>query len=540
VFFIRVTGLSYLNGIWNMTVSVGSLETALIMRERVRDAYWKRRDPILEDRMLWRAQSFRHIMHVLPHQTILELGCGDCIFTRHLAEQTKRECPITALSFIPDANRPTYLPDNVEFLRFSSSTRFVEERTFDFIIAHDMLDRRSAVWLLQQIYNALSPGGRMLLYESNPWNVLLRLRRLLALVFGHKDPRLLLSRSDLYEMVSEVGFVSIFAVFNDFVYAPLTRQMVWLLRNLSIVLENTPGVRTLAGSILLHAEKPPRRSEKSPSGLPIDKRFHDAVSVVIPCHNEAMNVRELVSRLRELYDDSLHEIILVDDNSTDGTKEVIQALRFTDSRIRPIYRTPPNGVGLAVRDGLRAATGAYVLSLDCDFVHLLPEVRDLFEAIAAGYDVAVGSRFSRHSVVLNYPFLKIIVNRAFHVLAQVVLLARFRDVTNNLKLMRRNVVDDLVLLEPSFAVNAETGLQPLISGYLVKEVPLSWVGRGIDMGASSFRVFKVGGGYFRVLRRIWLVRFFGRGPYQKLRMKWLSSEARRGRSGRRICLRTAR
>jgi len=82
-----------------MTVSVSALEkTALAMRERIRDAYWERRDPIVEDRMLWRAQSFRHIMHVLPHQTILELGCGDCIFTRHLAEQTKGECPITALS----------------------------------------------------------------------------------------------------------------------------------------------------------------------------------------------------------------------------------------------------------------------------------------------------------------------------------------------------------------------------------------------------------------------------------------------------------
>src|SRR5262249_5275505 len=156
-----------------------------------------------------------------------------------------------------------------------------------------------------------------------------------ASAFGHNDPRLLLSRSDLYEMISEVGFVSIFAIFNDFVYAPLTRHMVWLLRNLSIVLENTPGVRTLAGSILLHAEKPPRRRQKLASGLPIDKRFHDAVSVVILCHNEVMNVEVLVSRLRELFDNSLHEIILVDDNSTDGTREVIQALSVTDSRIKP-------------------------------------------------------------------------------------------------------------------------------------------------------------------------------------------------------------
>ena len=55
--------------------------------------------------------------------------------------------------------------------------------------------------------------------------------------------------------------------------------------------------------------------------------------------------------------------------------------------------------------------------MDCDFQHLLPEFRELFDAAAAGYDVVIGSRFSRHSVLLNYPFTKIFANRAFHALA---------------------------------------------------------------------------------------------------------------------------
>src|SRR5262249_45640684 len=188
----------------------------------------------------------------------------------------------------------------------------------------------------------------------------------------------------------------------------------------------------------------------------------------------------------------------------------------SESRIKPVYRTPPNGVGRAITDGLQAATGDYILSLDCDFQHLLPEVRDLFDAITQGYDVAVGSRFSRHSVLLNYPPLKIVANRAFHALAQVILWARFRDLTNNLKLMRHEVVKNLILLEPDFAVNAEMGLQPLIMGYSVKEVPISWIGRESDMGTSSFRVCKVGGGYWRALRGLWLRRFLGVGRYRGL------------------------
>jgi glycosyltransferase involved in cell wall biosynthesis len=229
-----------------------------------------------------------------------------------------------------------------------------------------------------------------------------------------------------------------------------------------------------------------------------------------------MNVGPLVTRLRTLFDQYIHEIVLVDDNSQDGTREVIQTLSAEDPRIKPVYRSPPNGVGLALADGMRVSSGQYVLSMDCDFQHLLPEVRELFDAVSEGYDVAVGSRFSRRSVLLNYPFQKIIANRAFHLIANVLLWAQFRDLTNNLKLMRRPVVTRLKLLERGFAVNAEIGLQPLLLGYKVKEVPISWIGRGVDMGISSFRVLRVGGSYSRVLRRLWLFRFCKTGAYRDL------------------------
>jgi dolichol-phosphate mannosyltransferase len=308
----------------------------------------------------------------------------------------------------------------------------------------------------------------------------------------------------------------VFATFNDFVCAPLTRHMVWALRNLSIVLENIPAVRTLAGSILVHAQKPPRPTEIPKVSFAAHEGLRHAVSVVVPCHNEQMNVGPLVRRLRSLFDQYIHEIVLVDDNSEDGTREVIQVLSAEDPRIKPVYRSPPNGVGLALAEGMRVSSGRYVLSMDCDFQHLLPEVRELFDAVSEGYDVAVGSRFSRHSVLLNYPFQKIFANRVFHLIANVLLWARFRDLTNNLKLMRRPVVNRLKLLERGFAVNAEIGLQPLLLGYKVKEVPISWVGRGVDMGISSFRVLRAGGSYSRVLRRLWLLRFFKTGAYRDL------------------------
>jgi SAM-dependent methyltransferase len=501
-----------------MAGSAESMIGTLRMREQVRSAYSKRHDPIFDDRMLWRAQTFRHIMHLLPGHTILELGCGDGTFTRRLVDTTRNECPITAATFDLNPSRPANLPENVEFAALSAIPGPLKDRKFNFIVAHDMLDRRSGSWLLHAIYNLLEPGGQFLCYESNPWNVILKLRRFVAYLAGHEDSRLLLRRAELYELVSEIGFIRIVSIFNDYAYAPLTRHLIWILRNLSIVLENTPGVRTLAGSIILHAQKPPGRITRTAVSLATHERFRGAVSIVVPCHDEEMNIEPLVSRLCNLFGEYIHEVVLVDDNSNDNTRRVITRLAAADSRIKPVYRTPPNGVGRSIADGLHAATGEYILSLDCDFQHLLPEVRDLFDAIAQDYDVAVGSRFSRHSVLLNYPFLKIVANRAFHVCAQIILLARFRDLTNNLKLMRREVVENLVLLEPGFAVNAETGLQPLLMGYRVKEVPISWIGRGIDMGMSSFRVFEVAGGFLRVLRGLWLKKFLGVGGYRAVKL----------------------
>jgi hypothetical protein len=133
--------------------------------------------------------------------------------------------------------------------------------------------------------------------------------------------------------------------------------------------------------------------------------------------------------------------------------------------------------------------------------------------------VVVGSRFSRHSVLLNYPFLKIVANRAFHSLARLILGVRCRDLTNNLKLMRHKVVADLDLRQPGFAVNAETGFLPLLLGYRVKEVPISWINRTPGMGVSSFKLARVGGGYWAVLRDLWAGRMLGRGPYRRLRCR---------------------
>jgi dolichol-phosphate mannosyltransferase len=475
----------------------------LSLREQFRDDYRKMKDPIADERLLWRAQTFRHMVHLLPEQSILELGSGQGLFTRQLFRISRGGNRITSATFNPEHRVPPDVSSDIEYLHLTDLPGSLKGRQFDFIVAMDLLDRRNCAWFLARVYDLLKPGGELLFYESNPWNVVYRMRRSLARCRGKRDPRKLLSRPDLYELISEIGFIRAFAVYNDFVFAPMTRSLIWAFRNLSILLENTPGIQNLAGSILIHAQKPPKDLPKPAASLFEHESLRRSVSVVIPCHNEEMNIGPLIRQLLDFYGEYIFEIIPVDDNSSDRTADIIQRLALEDPRIKPIFRNPPNGVGRAISDGLKAAKGAYVLSIDSDFQHLLPEFRDLFDAAAKGYDVVVGSRFSRHSVLLNYPVQKIVANRGFHLLARLLLRMRFRDLTNNLKLMRREVVERLNLTQPGFAVNAETGLQPLLMGYSVKEVPISWINRTPDMGVSSFRLMKVGGGYWQVLFRLW-------------------------------------
>ena len=227
-----------------------------------------------------------------------------------------------------------------------------------------------------------------------------------------------------------------------------------------------------------------------------------STSVVVPCHNEEMNITRLARALLGLYGAYLHEIIIVNDNSRDRTAEVTLEMARLDPRVKLVNRSLPNGVGLALRDGYAAASGRYILSMDCDFLHILPEFRDLFDAIARGRDGAIGSRLSYESMLINYPFPKIVANRVFHALANAMLPIHARDLTNNLKLFRADILKQVVIEQPHFAANAETGLKPVLAGYDIEEVPISWINRSADMGSSTFKVASVAPGYFAAFMSI--------------------------------------
>jgi dolichol-phosphate mannosyltransferase len=499
---------------------------SLKKQERLRENYWENVDYFLQIRLKWRAQMVRHFFHLFPENSILEVGAGSCRWAREISEANGNRNPICSAILNQDfyeESKHSSLPENIERIYLGEFPGKLRERSFDFIVAYQLLTDENAGTLLLGLKKLLKPGGQILFFDPNPWNPYYRVRRLVSKLFflvkgAEKNESL--NRVDLFTLLSEAGYIKIKILPYDFLFPPVPKILLWPMQNLSLILENFPYVRNFAGSLFIWAQKPAEENWKRPmSSLVRHDCFKGRLSVVVPSRNEELNIPPLIENLKACYGEYIKEIIIVDDNSHDRTAEVTKKLALEDSRIKLVRRDMPNGVGRALRDGFVAAKGDFILTMDCDFQHLLPELTGLFDAVSNGADVAVGSRFSRESVLLNYAFTKILANRGFHILANLLLGRHFRDMTNNLKLMRKNVLDSLVLEADDFAANAETGLQPILLGYKVEEVPISWVNRSVDMGFSSFNLMNTGANYFFVLFRLVL-------------RKWMSKDIVRCRSAK--------
>ncbi len=486
-------------------------------QERVRNEYWEKKDYFLPLRLKWRAQMVRHLFHLLPGESILDLGCGDGRWTHEISKANKNANPICAATFDPscyDHLKEQNLPKNIEPLLLTSLPGKLDNRKFDYIVAWHLLPADQYGQFLSSIKKLLKPGGQFLLFEPNPWNPYYVLRQTLSrLMFFIKSKvkKHAFNRIQMLSILSEIGFVGVKILPYDFLFPPIPKLLLSPMRNLSLILENMPYVRNFAGELYLLGQNPaPEGWQKPKVSLTRHETLNQRVSFVVPCHNEEANIVLLVENLRGYYNDYIHEIVLVDDNSRDRTAAVAEQLGKEDPRIKLVRRSMPNGVGRALRDGLAAASGDYILLMDCDFQHILPELTGLFEAADQGADVAIGSRFSRDSVLLNYPFTKILANRVFHILARILFQKHLRDLTNNLKLMKLEVARKLNLESDDFAANAETGLQPLLMGYNVVEVPISWINRSVDMGFSSFSLSQTGPNYLKVFLRLFGRRMFGK------------------------------
>jgi dolichol-phosphate mannosyltransferase len=478
------------------------VEQNLAEMERAREAYWRAYPKTSPYKLRWRAMTVKHCFHVLPGETILEVGAGSGLWTEHLSAVLKNRNPIVAAIFNRDfeASENWKRLSNVE-PRFIRDLETLPPESFDYVVGTAILCHNRFPENLKAILRLLKPGGQILFFENNLLNPQVFLKNAFPAVgraFGNAKCQVGMRKFQFLRNASHQGFVEIDVIPYDIIHPRLPKALISRVQSLAFVFEQAPLIRDLCGTLYLWASKPGLRT-RPPGNLARHPQFRRAVSFVVPAHNEEMNVGPLVDAIFRYFDDYVHEIVIVNDNSRDSTAEVTRTISQRNPRVRLVDRKPPNGVGRALRDGYAAATGEFILTMDCDFVQIIPEMEELFDAVAAGYDGAVGSRFTHESIMVNYPFSKTLCNRVFHLIANLALPYRIGDISNNLKLFRSPILKEMEIKQDHFAANAEIGLKAIANGYRVREVAISWINRTVDMGSSSFRILKVGPSYLMAL-----------------------------------------
>ena len=206
--------------------------------------------------------------------------------------------------------------------------------------------------------------------------------------------------------------------------------------------------------------------------------------VCLPTYNERENLEAM---LRALGDKDVH-VLVIDDNSPDGTGEIADRLAAELGYVSVLHRENKEGLGPAYLAGFRRALadGAeLVLEMDCDFSHDPNDVPRLIAA-AGDADLVLGSRYVAGGAVRNWGLVRRVVSAGGSWYARVLLGARIRDLTGGFKCYRRRVLEtiDLDAIDSKgYAFQIETTYRALRAGFKVAEVPITLVDR--EAGGSK-------------------------------------------------------
>ena len=230
-------------------------------------------------------------------------------------------------------------------------------------------------------------------------------------------------------------------------------------------------------------------------------------SIVLPAHNEERNVLPAITSLASaLRRESIpFEIVVVNDNSTDQTPDVVTDAMADYPEVVLVHNTRPGGLGRALRFGLQHVHGDAIAIVMADLSDSPDDVVRCYRKLEEGYDCVFGSRFIRGSKVTHYPLYKLLANRMVNRMMQVLFLTRHNDLTNAFKAYRRHVIEAISPLRAAhFNITIEMSLSALIRRYRIAQIPISWSGR--TWGISNLKLRQHGRRYLCTMLKVWFER----------------------------------
>ena len=240
------------------------------------------------------------------------------------------------------------------------------------------------------------------------------------------------------------------------------------------------------------------------------------LSIVIPARNEEGCICSTLEHLNlELRLQGIpHEIIVVDDGSTDQTWPLLVELQKKIPQLRPVQNLQEHGFGRAIVHGLNTMQGDAVVIMMADESDDCRDVAVYWRELNKGFDCVFGSRFIRGGGTIDYPPLKYALNRLANSFIATIFRLKFNDTTNAFKAYRKTVIDGCrPIIAPHFNLTVELPLKAIVRGYTWTIVPITW--RNRRSGEAKLKIKEMGSRYFFICMYVLLEKYFSRGDYKK-------------------------
>ena len=240
------------------------------------------------------------------------------------------------------------------------------------------------------------------------------------------------------------------------------------------------------------------------------------LSIVIPARDEEGCICSTVEHLHlELRLQNVpHEIVVVDDGSTDATWQLLQDLHQRITQLKPVQNKGAHGFGRAIICGLDAMSGDAVVIMMADESDDCRDVVRYWAELNKGFDCVFGSRFIRGGGTIDYPLFKLTLNRIANTFLRFFFRIKLNDTTNAFKAYRRHVIEgSRPLIAHHFNLTVELPLKAIVRGYSWTTIPITW--RNRRTGTPKLKIKEMGSRYLFICLYIWLEKYLSRGDYRK-------------------------
>jgi dolichol-phosphate mannosyltransferase len=240
------------------------------------------------------------------------------------------------------------------------------------------------------------------------------------------------------------------------------------------------------------------------------------LSVVIPARDEDGCIASTLEHLHlELKLHGVpHEMVVVDDGSTDATWGILQDLGRRMPELAPTQNPGPHGIGRAIIHGLGRATGDAVVIMMADESDDCRDVVRYWRKLDEGWECVFGSRFVPGGGVIDYPWLKYRLNRLANLFIRILFRIPLNDTTNAFKAYRSTAIRGCApLIAPHFNILVELPLKSIVRGYTWTVIPITW--RNRRTGEGKLQIKEMGSRYLFIILYVWLEKYFSAGDYRK-------------------------